>query len=124
MREAQLVRQGDLVAAASSIGSSRPLPDAVERQDGCLFIWRREKGAGGVRLVVVGENVATLVLMLEPTIHFPWQVELLAEPERHGLQERLEADRHIREVGLDQPLELDQRLVIERNEIELGRGDP
>ena len=58
MREAQLVRQLDPVAAPDAEARGRPLADAVQRQDRGLLERRREEGAGGVRLVVVGEDVA------------------------------------------------------------------
>ena len=39
--------------------------------------------------------------------------QLLADPQRHRLAERGEAARREGEVGLDQPLELEERLLVE-----------
>src|SRR5919109_1014662 len=46
--------------------------------------------------------------------------KLLLHPERHGLAEGLEAARRKGEIGLQQPLELEERLVVEGDEIDLG----
>ena len=50
------------VAAAVAERRGRPLADAVERQDGGLVERRREKRAGRVRLVMIGEDDAAVVL--------------------------------------------------------------
>src|SRR4051794_18992542 len=49
--------------------------------------------------------------------------QLVAEPRRHRRLERLEAARHEGEIGLDQPVELAQRLVVEHDVVELAQPD-
>ena len=62
VREPELVRQLDPVAPADAEAGGRPLADAVEREDRRLLERRREERAGGVRLVVLGEDEALGVL--------------------------------------------------------------
>jgi len=57
MGEANFMRKGNLVSAANAVTGCRPLTDAVECEDRGLVEWRREKGARGVRLVMIGEYV-------------------------------------------------------------------
>ena len=47
------------------------------------------------------------------------QEELLAQPKRNGESERLEPTRAEGEVGLDEPLELEERLVVERDNVDV-----
>ncbi len=47
--------------------------------------------------------------------------ELFPDPERHRLEERGEAARRIVEIGLEQAVELEERLVVEADVIELRR---
>ena len=49
-------------------GGGRPFADAVEGEDRGLLKWRREEGAGGVRFVMLREDVAALVLVLQAGI--------------------------------------------------------
>ena len=46
------------------------------------------------------------------------QMELLPRPERGELQERSEASRGVGQVGLEQALELQERLVVESDVVE------
>ena len=58
VRKAQLVRERDAVAAADAEAGRGPFADAVEREDGRLVERRGKERAGGVRLVVLGEDAA------------------------------------------------------------------
>ena len=51
------------------------------------------------------------------------QIELFLQPDRHGRDKGAEAPRRIGQVGLQQPLELDQRLVVEDDLIDIGQRD-
>ena len=70
MRKANLVGQPDGVAASVAEGCGRPLADAVERQNGGFVEWRREKRAGRVRLVMIGEDDAAVILAAERCVQF------------------------------------------------------
>ena len=58
MGERDVVDQPDPVALADSEGGRAPFADAVEGEDGRPFERAGEEGAGGVGLVVVGEDQA------------------------------------------------------------------
>ncbi len=73
-------------------------------------------------LVVLGEDEPLLVGSAEGLRHRPRQEQLLADPERQGLAERAEARRGVGEVGFQEPLELEQGLVVEADPVEVGGG--
>jgi len=99
------------------------LPHAVERQNGRLVVRRREERARRVRFVVFREDVSTAILASQGLVHDPRQEQLLPHPQRHAHQEELESTRRVRDVGLQQPLELQERLVVERHVVDLLGGD-
>jgi hypothetical protein len=118
VREVQL--PGDLQAGAAADADARraPLADPVRGQDGRLLERRGEEGRGGVAQVVLGEQQPAV-----PAVgpRHPGQgvaqhallEQLLAQPDRHGEPERAEAARRERQVGLEQALELEERLLVE-----------
>jgi len=71
VREADLVRQFDAIAAADANAGGGPLADAVEGDDGGLVERRRKERAGGVRLVVIGKDVAATIGPAEPFAQRP-----------------------------------------------------
>jgi hypothetical protein len=73
-----------------------------------------------VRFVVLEEDVAAAVAAAQATIDLARRVQLLLEPVGKAHQEHLEAGRPVGEVGLEQAVELEQRLVVERHQIEIG----
>jgi hypothetical protein len=52
------------------------------------------------------------------------QQELFFQPHGHGGKKRLETTRRETEVGFEEPLEFDKRLVIEHNVFEILDSDP
>ena len=70
---------------------------------------------------MLGEDVALAIAPLKSAIHFPRQVELLLEPLRHGLDEGFETDRRVAQIGLEQPIELEQGLVVETDIVQIFR---
>ncbi len=123
MRKAELLEELDPVAAAARDARRRPLADAVEGEDRRLLEGRGEEGAGRVGLVVLGEDVAALVVAAEAAVELARRVELLLQPERQPHQEQLEAARRVGEVGLEQAVELQERLVVEGDVVEVTRRD-
>ena len=122
--EAKLVRQVDRRPAAHPEAGGGPLADAVHGEDRGLVERRGVEGAGGVGLVVLGEDESPLVLPAEGLAHGPGQEEFLADPEGQGLAERPEAGGRIRQIGLEESLELQQGLVVKPHPVEVGRRDP
>src|SRR5690606_1168969 len=89
-------------------------------QDRGGFKWGGEEGAGGMRFVMLGEDELLAIVPAKVFSHLARQVELAAEPNGHRLGERNEARGSIRQVGFQQPLELEQRLVVETDVVDVG----
>ena len=123
VREAQLVQDLQIVAAAHSNRAGRPLADAVNRDHRGLLEGRREKCRRGVRFMVFAEQDRALE-SLEPIGDVVRDPQLFTEPRRHRHQVRPPSARRHRGVGLEQALELDERLFVERNVIQLRDGEP
>ena len=123
VREVDRAEELELVALSHAVGRGRPLADAVDREHGRLVEGRGVERRGRVRLVVLSEEDLALVAGELLTNHGA-RVELLAQPHRHGLHELRDPLRRDAEVGLQDPLELEDRLVVERDRAEVGRGDP
>src|SRR5262249_14712081 len=91
--------------------------DAVDRDDSGLLKRRGIERRGGMRLVVLAEEHFAFVAleMVADVIGHP---ELVGEPQRQGHQVRLQPARCTRDVRLEQALELDQRLLVETDQVQ------
>jgi hypothetical protein len=114
----ELLEDLDVVAAARPERSGGPLPDSVHGQKRGLLERRGEERAGRVGLVMLAVDYLSVVAQLLPELAVG--IELLLDPERTGHEERAEAPRGGGEVGLQNPLELEQRLVVEPHELQLA----
>ena len=113
----------DPVAAAHSIARSGPLPDAIQGQDRGFFEGRGEEGAGRMGFVVLGIDNAPGIAIVEVAANQPGEMKLLPEPERHRHIERSETGGCEGEIGLQEPLELEQRFIIESHIVKIcGRN--
>ena len=124
VREPHLLAQLERVAATSPPGRRRPLAHAVERQDRRAIEWTGEERACGVRLMVRREGDRSVVAAAEPTVDLARDVELALQPSRHGARKLGEAEGRGGQRALEDPTELDERLLIEHDGIELPRLDP
>ena len=70
--------------------------------------------------MVLEEDVAPPVLVVEALIERALGEKLFLEPQRKGLAEAPKPPRGEREVGLDQPIELEQRLLVEGHVVDFG----
>src|SRR4051794_5167957 len=70
--------------------------------------------------MIAEEELAFVIHLLA---NEPRQVELLFQPRRHALQVRGKTSRRKGQVGLQQPLELHQRLIVEGHVIDALKGD-
>ena len=127
VREAQLAQDLDAVAPAVADRRGRPLADAVDRQDRRLLEGRGVERARGVREVVLGEEQFHLVDLVarEPREFLeqqPLEEQLLLDPDRHRGEEGAQAAGRERVVGLEQPLELEEGLVVEGDRLQLLEG--
>ena len=123
MREALLL--GQLETAAPPVADRRggPLPDRVEGQDRRLFVRRREEGARRVRLVMLGEDDPAPEGVSERGADHPGKVELTLGPLGQRFPEHGEARRGVPRKRIEQPLELDERFLVERYNVEFFRAD-
>ena len=128
VREVDLAQHLELVALAPAQRRGGPFADAVHAQDGGLLVGRGEEGRGGVALVVFAEQQPLLPVEVRlPLLHLVAQQrlleQLLLQPQRHGHAERIEAARRVGEVGLEQAFELQERLVVEGDVVDVGELD-
>ena len=118
VREADLLEHRDVGAPADAEGGGGPLADAVHGEDRRLLEGGGQEARGGVAHVVLGEEDRPLVglqLLADDRGH----PQLLVEPDRHRLPEGVEGPREGGHVGREHPLELEQRLVVEADRVEL-----
>src|SRR6266540_158446 len=108
-------------AASVRDGGRRPLTDAIHREHDRLLEGRREEGARGVALVVLGEeDLSVPALALPDLVRQPY---LVLEPDRHRAEEARDSPGSGREVRVHQPLELAERLVVEHDVREVAGRD-
>src|SRR5690606_13033727 len=105
MRKMQFLKQLDAVTLAPTHTGRRPLADAVQREDRRRLERRWEKSASRVRFMMLRED-EPLAIAGQVFAHLTGQMQLLPQPARHGLGERGKAGRSVREIRLQQPLEL------------------
>src|SRR5215831_4207460 len=130
MREMDLADHLQVVASSEADRGGCPFPHAVHREDRSLVEGRREERAGSVALVMLGEQQALLqvpalgpvVLQLSPEEILLKQ--LLPEPERDRHPKRAEPARRERDVGFEEPLELEEWLIVEGDLVDLIEPDP
>src|SRR6185312_8143828 len=115
------------VSPAHAPGRGVPLADAVGGDDGGLFERRGKEGRRRMRFVMLDEHQRALV-GAGPTVpaqvapNLSGEVQLLPQPLRHGLEEGTKPPGRVRDVRLEQPIELQPRLVVEANVVDrLGR---
>ncbi len=112
--------EGEAVAAAGAEAGGGPLADAVHGEDGGLVEGGREEGRGGVGLVVGGVVERAAPARAQRSVEGGADVELVAEPARHGAHEGPEAARGDGGGGAEDAVELGQRLVVEGDGGQIG----
>ncbi len=133
VREHDLLVHLEPVAAAHADARGRPLADPVDGQHRGRLERRGEERARRMALVMLGEQQAALDLFGVEAVGLGQLLELLAqqalleqlllEPHRHRHAERGEALGRERQIGLEQALELEERLVVERDVIDFVEAD-
>jgi hypothetical protein len=129
MRKMDLAVDLDRVVLAQPRRGRRPLADAIHGQDRRASEGRWIEGAGGVRLVMLGEHQ---LLGDVDAGHVPRQVvaqhlaleQLLARPHGKCRRKRAKPARRQRKVGLEQALELQERLVVEDDVVDVLKRHP
>jgi len=115
----QGLQQGDPVAASRAGGGRGPLSDTVQGQDGRLVKGTGVEGTGRMGFVVLAEDIPTPPSTAQGPVDLAGQVELASEPHGDADQELPEAHRGVGDVGLQEPLEAKQGLLVEDHEVDL-----
>ena len=118
--EADLVEEGEPASFAHADGVGRPLADAVGGERGGPLKRREEEGARGVGLVVRGVDHPLLAEVLGEV---PLEPELVGEPAGDGVgpgAEPLRRDAHHR---VEHAPELEHRLLVEGDQVEVARRE-
>ncbi len=123
VREVQFVGECNPVAAAVPVAGRGPLAHAIHGQDRRLVERRWEERAGRMRFVVLRKDVLFAVSVLQTLVQFAPQVQLLLQPDRDRAQERPEPGRGKGKVRFQEPLEFQERLVVEAHVVQLLRPD-
>jgi hypothetical protein len=127
MREVDLLVHLEPVAPADGRGGRRPLADAVHRQDHGLLERRREERARRMAQVVLAEQKISVPAAADGLEFLPQQVleeKLFPQPQGNRHAEGAEPPRREGEIGLDQSLELEERLVVEHHMVDVPQGGP
>src|SRR5262245_40285156 len=124
MWKMKLLKDGEIVAATETHGHGRPLADSVHGQHRRLLERRWEKGGGRVTLMMLREQelffpVATPGELSQFVTQKLLLEQLLAQPQRDRHAERSKAGRRERQIGLQQAFELEERLVIEHDIVDV-----
>ena len=124
-----LADDGKVLAAAERRRCRGPFAHAIHRQDQRLLEGRRIESAGGMAQVMLGKQEALRPIHVagKPLQFFDQQGALeqfLAQPERHRHAKRREPLGGEAEIGLQQPLEFQERLVVKGNAVDIGAADP
>src|SRR5207245_805361 len=113
----------EIIAAPDAEGRRGPLADSIDRKDRGFLEGRWAEGARGVRLMVLGVKQLALVAV-QPATEVAVHEELFRHPQGPRQAERAETLRGDAEVGLQDPLELEERLVVEPDVRQVRRPDP
>src|SRR5690606_38067052 len=73
---------------------------------------------------VFNENASLRVLSVQPLANLPRQVEFLVNPAGQRRGERSEYARRVLEIRFEKAFELQQRLVVETDVVQLLRREP
>src|SRR5262245_24823327 len=67
----------------------------------------------------LGGVCQTRVELRQLLVQQPLLIELVLDPQRHRCAKRCKATRHEREIGFDQPVEFEKRLVVEHDVVDV-----
>ena len=128
MREMQLLEQRELVAAADRGRRRAPFADAVHGEHHRILERRGIERARRVAHVMLGEQepvraVEIRIDVLEPAQQHVLLEQLFPDPDRDRHRERSEAARREAEIGFEQPLEFQERLLVEHDIIDVLERD-
>ena len=128
VRKIDLPRHLQVVAVTDPYGGGGPLADPVHGQDHRVPKGRRVERARRVRLMVLGKQQFGVPIHVRgEASQFPAQQvllkQLLLDPNRYRHGEGTEAPRRECHVGFEEPFELEERLVVEGNPVNVVECD-
>src|SRR2546425_5416987 len=122
MREVDLLVHFEVAPLPDRSRRRRPFPHPVHGKHHGFFKWRRKERARRVAEMVLAEE--QLLVPAVAALEFPQSVlqqafteELSPQPQGHRHAKRLEPAWRKRQIRLDQPLKLQERLVVEDDAI-------
>ena len=121
MRKLDLFDNFKRIVAPDRKTCCRPLANSVDCQDCSLLKRRGIKSRHRMRLVMLGEQY--VAREVEKFLNLFFGLQFPAKPQRAGCRKRLSAARGICHVRLDDSLELEHRLVVEHDMIEITTCD-
>src|SRR6266436_8170027 len=127
MWKVDLLPHLQMIALSEADGGRCPLAHPVHRQHRRFLKRRREEGAGGMALMMLGKEETPLPVVggsvgLELFFQQGLLEQLFPEPQRNGHGEGREPAGGEREVRLQEALEFQERLVVEDDVIHLGEA--
>src|SRR5262245_21772098 len=111
MREMRFPKHLDAISGASSERSAGPLTDTVDDDDGCVFERAAKKCRGRMGLMMLAK-IDLAVEAGDLIVDDLGDFKLLVDPNRNAASKRLKAFVRKLEVGLQEPAESRDRLVI------------
>ena len=127
MRKMDLLEDFEAVAVADRRRGGRPFADAVHGQHGGVVVGRGVERRRRVAQMMFAEQQPADVEIFGKLADLVAQQGLLKQlflqPQRDRHLEGAEAARRHRDVGLQQPLEFEERLVVEHHVVEAVGGD-
>src|SRR5437016_3402830 len=121
MRKLEFSLQLDLIAGALSDARRRPFTYTVCRHKRRIVERTGEEGARGVTLMMADEHDGSRRWKRQLVADEMGNSQLLLEPKRNGRLESAKAPGCERDVRLEEAVEFQERLVIERNIIKIAR---
>jgi hypothetical protein len=128
VREVDFLVHGQRRTLADRERGRRPLADPVHREHRSVLERRRKERARRVAQMMLGEqqprgpvDVVAERVGERPGNHGLLE-QLVLQPDGQRGRERPEAARRERKIGLEQPLELQERLVVERDVVDVCRA--
>ncbi len=125
VREMNFLEHVDRVAVPHAHHGGAPFADAVDGEHQSVVERGGVERAGGMRVMVLGEQQPLAIECgIDRLQRFDQHLlleQLFAEPDRHRLDERSKPARRIGEIGFQQALEFQERLVVEHHMVRLAQ---
>ena len=112
MRKVEGPQEPNFVILTDSYGGGVPFAYPVHGKNGRVLKRAGKECAGRVSFMVAGEEQASSEFQSEFPADNSRQVKLRFKPKWHGFEKRPETPRSVGQVGLEQSVKFEQRLVV------------